>query len=155
MVLVGCRILWFDFSIDFNIPKGLRYSLTGYNVGWFWSDYISQLAWEQCPSELEKMDCWDPPPPKQAGQHTPDSYISSQIKKNFVLKYRTHTRQTHAQIIHDEYVHAHTQPGRTHSAICTWCCVAPGGVLMSSVNLPIKPLRQNPAVMGWLGAMAA
>lgn len=29
-----------------------------------------------------------------------------------------------------------------------------GGVLMSLVNQPIRPLKQNPAVIGWLDAMA-
>lgn len=59
------------------------------------------------------------------------------------------------------YVQTHKQ---THSTlqsvfmqVFVLLCVfgaTPGGVLMSLVNQPIRPLKQNPAVIGWLDAMA-
>lgn len=51
---------------------------------------------------------------------------------------RTHTLQDTADNLHTVYV----------------LVVTLGGVLMSLANQPIRPLRQNPAVIGWLGAMA-
>lgn len=54
----------------------------------------------------------------------------------------THTLQSTLSNLHFVYVRAHS------------CLVTLGGVLMSLVNQPIRPLRQNPAVIGWLGAMA-
>lgn len=53
----------------------------------------------------------------------------------YIMHMYIHT-QTTLSNMHVVYVHAHV------------CSVTLGGVLMSLVNQPIRPLRQNPAVIG-------